>query len=626
MRDIRLLRSAPAALLYLAFLTILLLSSEPAVTKNCTSSDIELVDQGDVNLFQQAFGGGGTCDTITGTLHIEDTGGTDISDLTPLNALRYVNGDLVVYGTYVLETLDGLEGIRRVGGDLEVSYNGDLRDCSALYNLLEATPTTQAGVSGEVFIADNASGCNSRAEIVDAVKYNLVSCPVYEYDPWGIGLPFYKLSTQTDVAELRQITGGKCNKLPGLLWIGNVDAGGNWQSFDYEITDISELAWIKNTDFLAVRGNTLLTSLQGLHNLVGSFQGIDVIFTPIESLDPLSKLSSQSVTHSQISEGWLELVGTNIKTLDPVKSIVAFAPEYYWSLIWNPLLADCEWAENAEPYVAEIGANAPGCNNLDEVITYWGQPRHELTLSASPGGALAYDSVTGGNGDSLYGGLFGFPVGPSVPVPEGLNYTFSPSPISLYEFSDFLSNCNGGPRSSTQEFLLSSMKDDCYLHINYSRESTDPGSVASAKTISGSSCKVEQPALEPGVEWREQGLLNVSDEPVEVICPLPRTSYVGRDQHYFSDESTVAITFSVDEVSSAHTECTLIASESVAELVTPARTSFRLHGWATDSGEITINPESYPVPSQPDVLSHHAMRCLLQPGVGISGLKIESIN
>ena len=70
----------------------------------------------DVNLFQQAFSGGGTCDTITGTLRIEDGDGTDITDLTPLRALRYVNDNLIVYDTDELKNLEGLEGIWRVGG------------------------------------------------------------------------------------------------------------------------------------------------------------------------------------------------------------------------------------------------------------------------------------------------------------------------------------------------------------------------------------------------------------------------------------------------------------------------------------------------------------------------------
>ena len=142
---------------------IALLLPEISFAKNCTSSDITLADQGDVNLFQQAFSGGGTCDTITGTLRIEDGDGTDITDLTPLRALRYINGDLIVYDNDELKNLEGLEGIQRVGSNLEVRYNSALGDCSALYELLDAAVTTRSGVVGDVYIETNAAGCNSRA-------------------------------------------------------------------------------------------------------------------------------------------------------------------------------------------------------------------------------------------------------------------------------------------------------------------------------------------------------------------------------------------------------------------------------------------------------------------------------
>ena len=600
---------------------IALLLPETSFAKNCTSSDITLADQVDVNLFQQAFSGGGTCDTITGTLRIEDGDGTDITDLTPLSALSYVNGDLIVYDTDELKNLEGLEGILRVGGNLQVRYNDELGDCSALYELLDAPVTTRTGVVGDVYINSNAAGCNSLTEVVDAVKYGLVACPVYEYDPFGNNIPWYQINSQSDVSELKAITGGNCNWLPGYLWIGYDIFYGRFG----DVSDLSELDWIKNVSILIIYFAPGVTSLEGLHNLIGSFDAVGIYVSPVASLAPLSGLSDQRNSFPQISDGGgFSINATNIKTLDHLKGIRSYAPGYSWYLEDNRLLSTCEWAEGAEPAIEAIGGNAPGCNSYDEIITYWGETRYKLTLTASPGGVLYYGSLAGNNSSSLQGGLFGM-LGPFVTAPKGLSYTFSPSPNNPYDFSEFLSDCNGGPRSSTQEFILSSMEDDCYLHVNYSREPTDPSNVAAAKTLSGSSCKVVQPALEPKVEWREQGLLNVSDRAVEVVCPLPRKSYLGRDQQYFSDSTAVAIDFSVDAVSTAHTDCSLVAGESVGDFVAPATSNFRLHGWATDTGEITIRPYAYPTPSQADVLSYHAVKCTLQPGVGISSLKIDAL-
>ncbi len=608
-------------ILVILSIALALLLPEISFANDCTSSNIILADQGDVNLFQQAFGGGGTCDTITGTLRIEDGGGTRIDDLTPLRALRDVDGDLIVYDNYELKTLEGLEGIQRVGGNLEVHYNNELGDCSALYELLDASVTTRSGVAGDVYIDSNAAGCNSLTEVVDAVKYGLVACPVYEYDPWGNNIPWYQIRNQSDVSELKAITGGNCNWLPGYLWIGYDLFSNIWG----DVSDLSELDWIKNVSVLFIFFAPGVTSLEGLHNLIGSFDYVGIYLSPVASLAPLSGLSVQRNSFPQISGGGgVAINGTNIRTLDHLKGIRSYAPGYSWYLEGNPLLSTCEWAEGAEPAIETIGRNAPGCNSYDEIITYWGEPRYNLTLTASPGGVLSYGSLSGNNSSSLQGGVFGT-LGPFVTAPKGLNYTFSPSPNDPYEFTKFLSDCNGGPRSSTQEFILSSMEDDCYLHVNYSREPTDPSNVAASKTLSGSSCKVVQPALEPKVEWREQGLLNVSDQAVEVVCSLPRKSYLGRDQQYFSDKTAVAIDFSVDAISSAHTDCTLVAGESVDDFVAPATRNFRLHGWASDTGEITIRPDAYPIPSKADVLSYHAVKCTLQPGVGISSLKIDAL-
>ena len=610
-------------ILVILSIALALLLPEISFANDCTSSDIILADQGDVNLFQQAFSGGGTCDTITGTLRIEDGDGTDITDLTPLRALRYVNGDLVVYDNNELKSLEGLEGIQRVGGNVEIRYNNELGDCSALYELLDASVTTRTGVAGDVYIDSNAAGCNSLTEVVDAVKYGLVACPVYEYDPFGNGIPWYQIRNQSDVSELEEITGGNCNWLAGILWIG-IDPA---TSYIGDIRDLSELSWIRNISGLAIIVTPYLKSLEGLHNLAGGFGIIEVLLAPIESLAPLSGLTDHRNSFPQVYENTgVSIQGTNIETLEPLKGIRSHSPGYTWWVSGNGWLSTCEWADGAEPTnFAAIGDNAPGCNSYDEIITYWGEPRYNLTLTASPGGRLEYGQVSGTNTSDLRGGSFISTNRPSVSVPKGLNYTFSPSPNNPYEFSEFLSDCNGGPRSSTQEFILSSMEDDCYLHVNYSRGPTDPSNVAAARTLSGSSCKVVQPALEPKVEWREKGLLNVSDQAVEVICPLPRKSYLGRDQQYFSDNTAVAIDFSVDAVSSAHTDCTLVAGESVGDFVAPATRNFRLHGWATDSGEITIRPDAYPTPSKADVLSYHAVKCTLQPGVGISSLKIDAL-
>ena len=68
-------RLAETGALAIFCVAIALLLPEISFAKNSTSSDITLADQGDINLFQKAFSGGGSYDTITGILRIEDGDG-----------------------------------------------------------------------------------------------------------------------------------------------------------------------------------------------------------------------------------------------------------------------------------------------------------------------------------------------------------------------------------------------------------------------------------------------------------------------------------------------------------------------------------------------------------------------
>ena len=471
----------------LFILASILLGALPEFAKaaNCTSSDITLADQGDVNLFQQAFSGGGTCDTITGTLKIEDGDGTDITDLTPLRALRYVNGDLIVYDNYELKSLEGLEGIQRVGGNLEVRYNDELGDCSALYELLDATPTGNFGIAGNTYVADNAAGCNSREEVVETVKYAWEVCPAYAYDEvaasYGDQIPVYELKQQSDVEELRGIVGPTCNALPGLLKIGQ-----DWELGPSDISDLSALSWLRNVWDLWIFNSPDIESEsvnEGLGNLEGSINAIYIDWLGILDLDFLSGLTGFKPKSYYWNPG-AYIYYTPLSSLDPLSRLDTPSDLTYfgWYIASNAWLSDCEWPGDPPWDRIRIERNAPGCSTASEVIANWDRPRHRLSLSSLPGGAINYGNLSVNNDrTSGYGWYTRNTLEMlSVGVPQGLNYTFSPSPNSPYEFSEFLSDCNGGPRSSTQEFILSSMEDDCYLHVNYSRGPTDPSNVAAA--------------------------------------------------------------------------------------------------------------------------------------------------
>jgi hypothetical protein len=73
------------ALSLLLGLMISALFSSSLMAVDCTSANITLTSQTEVDNFQNTYGGGGTCDRVTG--HIWVTG-NDIFDLSPLSALK----------------------------------------------------------------------------------------------------------------------------------------------------------------------------------------------------------------------------------------------------------------------------------------------------------------------------------------------------------------------------------------------------------------------------------------------------------------------------------------------------------------------------------------------------------
>ena len=70
--------------------------------------------------------------SIKGDLTIE---GSDISDLSPLSALTFVGGDLVIWHNSALTNLEGLRNITSVGGELWIEGNPSLTNLDGLSNL-----------------------------------------------------------------------------------------------------------------------------------------------------------------------------------------------------------------------------------------------------------------------------------------------------------------------------------------------------------------------------------------------------------------------------------------------------------------------------------------------------------
>ena len=616
-------RRLSSAVLACSICLFALIFSPSAISLDCSSENIELADQADVNLFQQAYGAGGVCDTVTGYLDIYDGPGTDITDLSPLSGLREVRGNLTVESNDELLTLNGLEGISRVGGDLRISYNGQLAECSAIYALITADPTSFSGVSGGVYISNNASGCSSVSQIVDATRYELEACPVIGYNDTG-EVAIYAVETQDDVENLRQLLGGTCNSLGGVLNIGRTWTGGG----STDITDLRALSWIKHVDALAVDDNPDLYSLSGLDNLVGGIQFIYLWFTPIRSLDPLGDIE-RITRYDEIYYDGLIAFGTNLRTLSPIADLSVDGSIFpRWDLWLNPVLASCEWPSDFYPSV-DLFFNSVGCNSQDEIIEYWGLPRFSLTptaspgLELSPGGGVLYltNTVVLNFAPQLWtASPPAYVLGPtgsiSISVPEGARYNI---PLYASEAS-FVTDCQGSYSEDEQAFVTDPMTKDCSfdasLKIDLAAEEV-PGSLV----LPGTVCKAVTPGAKEQIEWRDNGIINMSDASVDVVCPLLRTSYLTELDRFLDDINAYVTVMSLEGTPDDDIRCSQsMSAPSPDFVVEPYDPLFWVHRRSLLYGETTVKLTDY----VDSVAGSSSIECTLPPGTGISGLRVDS--
>jgi hypothetical protein len=162
--------------------------SEVAWGVDCSSTDITLTTQAEVDSFQATYGGGGVCDRVIGDLSVS---GGDITNLDGLANITGVGGGLyigyrelthldglanitgmvgslsidsnTVLTNTVLTNLDGLANITSVGGSLYIGYNYLLTNLNGLANI------TSVGGSLYIFVNYILTNLNGLVNITSVV-------------------------------------------------------------------------------------------------------------------------------------------------------------------------------------------------------------------------------------------------------------------------------------------------------------------------------------------------------------------------------------------------------------------------------------------------------------------------
>jgi len=113
---------------------------------DCSLADIELLSQAEVDSFQDDYGGGDICDSVSGDLVID---GEDILSLGALSDLTYVGRDLVIKRNSVLASLNGLSAVTEIGRHLDITNNPALDNVEGLTGLFS--------IGGVLWVRDNDS-------------------------------------------------------------------------------------------------------------------------------------------------------------------------------------------------------------------------------------------------------------------------------------------------------------------------------------------------------------------------------------------------------------------------------------------------------------------------------------
>lgn len=109
------------------FLTLCLTLSLGTIFGQTCHGDQILVSQNDVNAF-------GPCAMISGDLVIGGAG-SNISDLTRLNTVLAISGDLIIENADLLTILNGFPRLTTIGGALRISSNDELSSLGGFYSL-----------------------------------------------------------------------------------------------------------------------------------------------------------------------------------------------------------------------------------------------------------------------------------------------------------------------------------------------------------------------------------------------------------------------------------------------------------------------------------------------------------
>ncbi|MEM1190512.1 MAG: thrombospondin type 3 repeat-containing protein [Pseudomonadota bacterium] len=244
----------------------------------CSSANIVLSTQAEVDAFQANYGSGSICSVVTGGLTIQ---GSDITNLDGLGEITIVESSLSILRNDTLTNLDGLSRVSSVGGDVHVRNNAALANLDGLGGI--------ARVGGNVGISSNETLTNvDGLSRISSVGDNLsISANTALTNLDG-------LSAITSVGEHLSVSDNDAlTNLDGLSRITSVGGDVTVTQND-TLTNVDGLSGIINVPKnLTISRNSALINLDGLSRIIRVGETLQVFANDaLTNLDGLTKISS----------------------------------------------------------------------------------------------------------------------------------------------------------------------------------------------------------------------------------------------------------------------------------------------------------------------------------------------
>ena len=336
---------------------------EPVAETDCSQEDIVLISQTEVDAFECAtvtnltidFNGDtdpitnldrlSTLTKVNGNLDIDFLFNSEGVDLSGLNNLKRVEGDLSFYGTR--PDFDGLQGLEFVGGDFYFSGLGvqPVDDFTALSNLRY--------VEGRIaFSSSNISGFRGLSQLTSVGGFFVDESFVTSFEGLtSLVLIRGDLETSQDISDIysfeglenvERITGNlrvsaQTINFKGLSGLKSIDGNLIVEESSVDLGGLESLQAVGGNIILGRSDAPSIRNLEALSNLqtVGGNFAIQRTFA--ENLSVLASLQSVG--------GYLEVVG-------------------------NPNLSDCCIIPSLKDVVKGaivVSDNAPECNSLEAI-------------------------------------------------------------------------------------------------------------------------------------------------------------------------------------------------------------------------------------------------------------------